>query len=163
MSEDKYIYDDPDLEQVTDWIEEREEFKATGISNQVSHSKNGALILGSALGTGLITTIFLYGPVFVLFSLSNEGSSNELIQYMSFESVFSGTEGFNPMAFLFTSFVIILAILGGASIVGWLCMLGFSSNDDKWYENEIKKSEKMCDVALQEAEKPLKEKIDSLE
>lgn len=162
MSKDKYIYDDPDLEQFADWIEEREEFKETGISNQVSYSKTGSFTMGTAFAGGLIATIFLYGPVFALFVLCNDVSQNEIVHFMSFENVFSGTEGFNPMAFLFTSFVVILAILGGASIVGWLFMLGASSNDDKWYENEIKKSEKMCDIALQEAEKPLKAEIDSL-
>lgn len=165
MNNNKRIYTEDEVEEVREWILEREEFKDSGTSNRVRSSDSGIAILGTSLFTGFITLFFLYAPVWVLFTMSNN-SLGGIFKYISLDVILTdsttGQGGFNPMAFLFSSFIVALAVIGGASIVGWVCMLFASSNDDKWYENEIKKSEKMCDVALQEAEKPLKAEIDLL-
>ena len=162
MSKEKHIYTEEELDEVREWILEREDFKRIGTTGR-NNKRNK--IIGSAIITGFVSCFFLYAPVWVIFTLVNE-STGGVFQYISLDNILSnsaGQAGFNPMAFLFSSFIVVLAIIGGASIVGWLCMLGASSNDDKWYENEIEKSEKMCEASLQEAEKPLKAEIDKLQ
>lgn len=163
MEKEKHIYTEEELDEIRGWVLDREDFKNTG---ECGRSNPGASILGTAIFTGILTLIFLYGPVWVLFTLSNN-SLDGSFHYISLDYVLTNTAtgetGFNPMAFLFSSFIVVLAVIGGASIVGWLAMLGSSSNDNKWYEKEIEKSEKMCEAAVQEAEKPLKEEILNLQ
>lgn len=159
MSE-KHIYTEEELDEVRDWIVEREQFKQSGTTGRGS---NGVAILGSAMFTGAISLIFLYGPIWVLFTYINNSIPDGLFHYLSLDYVLSNSEGqmgFNPMAFLFSSIIVVLAVIGGASIIGWLCMIGASSNDDKWYEKEIKKSERMCDATLQQAEQEHQSEMD---
>ncbi len=164
--EEPYYYTDEELEEIRDWILEREEFKETG---KIPNLTNWRLRFGTALSAGLVAEFFCFLPGMGIWLYGNMLSVGVFKQMSMANPIIAqlpntgNTEGF--MLLLLSIAIVFFAIIGLASCVVWFSYMFRDDYYDvgKWYENEIEKSEEMCEAALQEAEKPLKEEIASLQ
>lgn len=155
--EEKKVYTEEELEEIRGWVLDREQFKEEG---HLPNYKPLSALFGGSLGLGLIAEWWCLIPGVGIFWLVNNFSNDFFKQY-SFWSNPRFTEAgqmFLPISVL----IVFFAILGIASIFAWIALLSGGDNKEEWYKKEIEKSEKMCEAALQEAERPLREEIDDL-
>ncbi len=164
--EEPYYYSEEELEEIRDWILEREEFKDKG---KIPNLINWRLRFGTAISAGLVAEFFcflpgmaiwLYGNMLSVGIFKQMSMANPVLVHVSDTG---STEGI--MLLLVSIAIVFFAIIGILSCGIWFSYMFRDDYYDvgKWYENEIEKSEEMCEAALQEAEKPLKEEIAALQ
>ena len=151
-----HIYTEDELEEVREWLLEREYFKDSNFK-VIQQKKCWAAIFGAYVGVGIFAEWWCFWPVCAVWVLSATWY-NPLFGAFGIGRLNEG----GPMLAIVSLIICFFAVIGLFSIVAWLMFLGSDKEERDWYKQEIEKSEKMCEAALQEAEKPLKEEINVL-
>lgn len=165
MGKEKKVYTDEEFNTILSWIDEREDFKATGkLPNAVNwHAKFGDWIMVGLLAEFICFLpgmgIWLYGNMLSVGIFKQMSMANPVLSKLPETG---STEGF--MLLLLSIVIVFFAIIGITSCGVWFSF--FFGNDYKekseWYKKEIEKSEQICDASVQDTEVELQDEMNKL-
>ena len=151
-----HIYTDDEVDDIREWLLDREYFKAHNYKD-IRQKKCWADTFGPAISVGIVVSWWAFWPMVAVWYLAASWH-NPVFTAFSIDNIETG----GIMLMIVSCIICFLAVLGVCSIWAWIKFLGSDKEERDWYKEEIEKSEKICDCAIQEAEKPLKEEINNL-
>lgn len=149
MEEEKHIYTPKELRRIAGWIAARRNFMRGGPLPNYNYKSPRAI---AKLILGGLWAYFGFFPMMWLWLFCNQ-YSYPVFRYFSFNDHLK--ENVNMLCVAVSITIVVLACIGFSTV---LCAFSASSeetNVEEWMENEVKRSEKICQATLQEANKEI--------